>query len=218
MAWIEKDPEEVLDYVLDWSAKLGEDTISTSAWSVPGGVSEDSSSAGDQSATIWISGGTTGTVYTLTNTIVTTGGRTLEQSLYLSVIERSAEGPSTVITKADLIALAHRKLSILSVDESVTTDQTAYAEDVLQGIWDEFSGVMDFSIENPGRRYYHALADMLAAELAPHYSVPGPRRSRALGRLRAILLPDDRPDKRDINEDGTVTEAERDALRRAEFY
>lgn len=33
-----KDPDEVLDYGLDWTARLVGDTISTSQWIVPDGI------------------------------------------------------------------------------------------------------------------------------------------------------------------------------------
>ena len=40
--WPDKDPDEVLDYCLDWSDRLGSsDTISTSTWIVPTGIVAD---------------------------------------------------------------------------------------------------------------------------------------------------------------------------------
>ena len=37
-----KDPDAVLDYKIDWSAWLGDDTISQSAWSAEDGITIDS--------------------------------------------------------------------------------------------------------------------------------------------------------------------------------
>ena len=38
-----KDPEAVLDYTVDWGIWLDTDTISTSNWTVPAGITKDSS-------------------------------------------------------------------------------------------------------------------------------------------------------------------------------
>lgn len=81
----DKDPDETLDYTLDWSRWLSTDTIQASTWAVPDGLTEDASSHGDDTATVWLSGGTVGTAYTLVNTITTTGGRVAERSVSLRI-------------------------------------------------------------------------------------------------------------------------------------
>jgi len=83
-----KDPDAVLDYAIDWSRWLGSDTIQTSTWTVPPGLTEVTSSHTTTTATIWLSGGTAGETYTVTNRIVTAGGRTDERSIYLRVEQR----------------------------------------------------------------------------------------------------------------------------------
>ena len=83
-----KEDSEVLDYIEDWSDWLGSDTISTSVWSVPSGITEDSESETTTTATIWISGGTNNSNYVVTNTITTAGGRTGVRSFLLSVIRK----------------------------------------------------------------------------------------------------------------------------------
>lgn len=80
-----KDPDEVLDFVIDWTDRLGSDTIATSAWTVPSGITEDSDSETTTKTTIWLSGGTAGTEYTLQNRITTADGRTHDQSVILRV-------------------------------------------------------------------------------------------------------------------------------------
>lgn len=84
----EKDPNAVLDYPIDWSDWLDSDTISTSAWTVEPGITEDSSSNTTTVATIWLSGGTAGETYSITNTIVTAGGRTNDQTITIEVKNR----------------------------------------------------------------------------------------------------------------------------------
>jgi len=76
-----KDPSAVLDYAIDWSAWLGSDTIATSTWSVPTGITRDSDTNTTTRATIWLSGGTAGQTYQLTNTITTAGGRTDQRTI-----------------------------------------------------------------------------------------------------------------------------------------
>ena len=83
-----KDPDAVLDYVVNWSPWLGTDTITTSEWLVPAGLTKVTDSKTATSATIWLSGGTVGMNYTVTNRIVTVGGRTEDRSFTLRLQER----------------------------------------------------------------------------------------------------------------------------------
>jgi len=83
-----KDPDSTLDYKIDWSAWLGSDTINTSTWTVPSGITKVSDTHDDTSTTIWLSGGTVGTWYQLTNRITTANGRTVERSIWIKVVER----------------------------------------------------------------------------------------------------------------------------------
>lgn len=83
-----KDPESVLDYQIDWSTWLGSDTIASSSWVIPTGITEDSDSNTTTTATVWLSGGTAGTTYTVTNRIVTAGGRTEDRSLTIKCYDR----------------------------------------------------------------------------------------------------------------------------------
>lgn len=78
MAWI-KDPDAVLDYQFDWSAWLGDDTLVTVNWTVPDGLTMNSSSNTATAATVWLAGGTAGSDYTLTCRITTAGGHTDER-------------------------------------------------------------------------------------------------------------------------------------------
>jgi len=82
-----KDPSDVKDYGIDWVNVLtaeGETTIASSIWSpsVPAGLyPEDGSPQGSPPSgyidgtktVIWLAGGTAGTNYELTNTIITAG-------------------------------------------------------------------------------------------------------------------------------------------------
>lgn len=76
-----KDPDEVEFYVRDWSADLDGDTIATSTWTVPSGITKDSDTNTTTTATIKLSGGTLGSDYALVNRITTAAGRTLDKTL-----------------------------------------------------------------------------------------------------------------------------------------
>jgi hypothetical protein len=85
-----KDPDAVLDFAVNWATWLAadSDTISTSTWTVPTGITEDSESETTTVATIWLSGGTAGVKYDLVNEIVTAGGRTANRTIRIHVMER----------------------------------------------------------------------------------------------------------------------------------
>ena len=104
-----KDPDNVEPYHIVWcdkdgtndgsttdSGELQSATISTSAWTVPSGITEDSNNTAaitiagvsygaNTVATIWLSGGTAGNVYELTNQITTSDSRTLDKSICVRV-------------------------------------------------------------------------------------------------------------------------------------
>jgi hypothetical protein len=70
-----KFPDEMLDYSLNWSDWLDNDSISNSSWEVTPGIKIEYESFDDTTATIWVSGGTPREEYKLVNTITTAGGR-----------------------------------------------------------------------------------------------------------------------------------------------
>lgn len=83
-----KDPSDRMDYQIDWSDWLDADTISASAWTVATGLTEYSSINTTTAATIWLTGGTAGQDYRVTNQITTAGGRIRQQSITIQVQER----------------------------------------------------------------------------------------------------------------------------------
>ena len=89
---MKKDPDATLDYSLDWSAWLGDDTIHTSQWivepiSATNPLTVVGSSMTDKTATVWVAGGEYG-VYKLTNRITTMGGRTDDRTIIIRVLDR----------------------------------------------------------------------------------------------------------------------------------
>jgi len=85
LTWPTKDPNEKLDYDLDWTDRLSGDTVQTSVWSIPIELTNEEDSFTPTSTLIWITGGVIGESYPLTNTIQTVGGRIMVQTVELSV-------------------------------------------------------------------------------------------------------------------------------------
>lgn len=84
-----KDPDAVLDYGVDWSAWLATDeTISTSTWIVPDGLTKDSDSNTTTTTTVVLSSGTAGQTYQVTNRITTSDSRTDDRTFIVRVRER----------------------------------------------------------------------------------------------------------------------------------
>ena len=78
-----KSPDATLDYLIDWSGWLNGDTIASSTFSVPTGITKDSQMNTTTEALVWLSGGSIGTSYLLKNEIITVGGRT--ESRYFNI-------------------------------------------------------------------------------------------------------------------------------------
>jgi len=84
-----KDPNALLDYTVDWSDWLTDaDSISVSVWVVPAGLTNDHDSSTGTAATVWLSGGTLGHNYRITNRITTALGRVDERSFNVSIQDR----------------------------------------------------------------------------------------------------------------------------------
>ncbi len=80
-----KSKDSVLDYKIKWTKWLGTDTIATSTWDADSGITVDSDTNDITSATVWLSGGTTGETYCVKNTITTSGGRTEKKAFHVVI-------------------------------------------------------------------------------------------------------------------------------------
>ena len=84
-----KDPDEKLDYYFDWSSWLPTgDQIATSTWILSSGLTKESESNTLTTACVWISGGTAGRPYNVTNRITTTDGRISDRSMTIRILDR----------------------------------------------------------------------------------------------------------------------------------
>jgi hypothetical protein len=91
--WPTKDPGDILDYILDIGpAIIGNngDGIATldisSSPSNPGDLTIQRSETDGSRIVLWLAGGQAGTIYTVTFTISTMGGRSLVRSVLLPVL------------------------------------------------------------------------------------------------------------------------------------
>ena len=85
-----KTPIEVKDYTIDWqptscTPPLAQgETIASSVWDTDGAIdiliNSPAPTQTDTTTTVWISGGTANNIYTITNTITTSQGRTFQDS------------------------------------------------------------------------------------------------------------------------------------------
>jgi hypothetical protein len=83
-----KDPQATLDYRFDWSAWLDVDTIVSVTWTVPAGITQTATSNTTTTATIWLSGGTVGTRYSVVCRVTTTAGRIDERTLRIDCVQK----------------------------------------------------------------------------------------------------------------------------------
>ena len=83
-----KSENEVLDYKVDWATWLGASTLTSSVWTVPADITKDSDSSSTTDTTIWLSGGTFGDVYMVTNKIETNDSRTAERAFLIQMAIR----------------------------------------------------------------------------------------------------------------------------------
>lgn len=93
MSWEPKDPDEVLDYEIDWSDVLAADgdTIQSVVWTLPSisGLTKVSQDESAGVARIWLSGGNLrAKPWDVACRMVTAGGRTYDRTAPLYVARR----------------------------------------------------------------------------------------------------------------------------------
>ena len=123
--WPTKDPGDVLDYILDIGpAIVGNDgdgiaTVSvTVSPSNPGDLVVQSTTADGSQVVLWLSEGQAGTVYTITFSITTINGRSLQRSVLLPVLMLSvpAVPPNALVTTAGVVLTDQNGNPVLSAD------------------------------------------------------------------------------------------------------
>ena len=81
-----QDPQANLDYGFDWSGWLRPgDTIVTSTFIVASGLTKGTESHTDTTTSVFVSGGTVGVSYDITNHITTAQGRADDRTLTITI-------------------------------------------------------------------------------------------------------------------------------------
>jgi hypothetical protein len=93
MTFVLKDPDAVLDYLVDWGAEyLGTDVLTNSEWAVepdePGGVTVVPGECDGRTATVKASAGIPGRIYRLVNKVELISGKVDSRSITLRVEKR----------------------------------------------------------------------------------------------------------------------------------
>lgn len=89
-AWPTKDPDERLDYTLNWGKELSKnnDSIFESYWSINDDdqtLSIDSNGISGHFTYVWLTGGVDKQRYVLLNRIITDGGRIYERTVSIVI-------------------------------------------------------------------------------------------------------------------------------------
>lgn len=122
-----KDPDAVsTDYTVDWTGWLAGNTLVTSVWIVPSGITTVSDSHTTTTATIWLMGGTVGEDYDLINRVTDSTARTLDETIRISV-RQTAAIPTGTQRVRDLITQSMRRINYLGQGELPTADDLSDA-------------------------------------------------------------------------------------------
>ena len=85
LRWPLKDKDAKLDFQVNWVPWLAGDTLLTSTFDVPAGLTKVSENNVDGVATVWLSGGVYGRTYRVVNRVTTAAGRNDERTISLPV-------------------------------------------------------------------------------------------------------------------------------------
>jgi hypothetical protein len=91
LVWPAKDANEVIDYSIDFTDRLGDDTIASATFSLAtsAGLTIDSQEDdGDKLATVTLSAGTAGSKGKILCRVVSTDGRTMDETVSLVIRAR----------------------------------------------------------------------------------------------------------------------------------
>lgn len=127
--WVEQTPTARRDYALDWSGLLEDgDALSSSTWAAQSGIKVEANGFADGKTVVWVSKGTPGEWYWLTNTVTTTAGRS-ETAECLVFIKPGVSARSAVFGSRGA-ALVRMRERVRSLSATILPD-AQFADDVL---------------------------------------------------------------------------------------
>jgi hypothetical protein len=81
-----KDPNSTIDFAVDWAEWLNTgDTVSSSSWEVPVGLTLSSEGVTNNVTRAFLAGGIAGVDYMITNRVTTQGARIEDRSILVQV-------------------------------------------------------------------------------------------------------------------------------------
>lgn len=92
MTYYLKDPQSRVDYAIDWAGYLDRQAVAASLWSVTpteaGGIAVEETAFAPARTSATLSGGVIGHVYSVSNLVTLSDGRSDERSIVLRVEQR----------------------------------------------------------------------------------------------------------------------------------
>lgn len=103
LKWQDKDPDDQVDYSIDWTAQLGTNTISSISWKIytngawatwsqaeiVDGLQYVSSTNTDTVATLYLGSGTAFTTYSIICRMTASDATVIEQEVRIRVVEKN---------------------------------------------------------------------------------------------------------------------------------
>ena len=153
-----KDPAAILDYQVDWSDWLVGDTIATSTWSGPVGITQVDDSNTSVTTTIRLSGGTHGIDYEWVNHIVTASGQEDERSIVIQVRQQEAGASVDATDRANALTILSRwaEINVVPVLEQSRIEEIL-DDNKRASVWTSLTAFNPGDVIHPtvstGRRY-----------------------------------------------------------------
>jgi hypothetical protein len=136
LRWATKDPDEKLDFSIDFSDRMSStDSIASVTWTVPAGLTNVSVSNTSFIATIVLSGGTVDTQYQVSAKVTTTDGFILEQEVIEKIRTRQQGAMTITVENGTGLSTANTYVS--------ENDATTYHLDRDNDDWHAYSGTED---------------------------------------------------------------------------
>jgi len=152
-----KAPNSKLDYSIDWTDWLGSgDSIATSTWDTPEGITVVEENSDASYATIWLEGGTLGESYEFNNTIISDRGRKESQSLVVVVNEDLlTPGVNSFGTYAEIAT----QIALGSMGTLIRQQKRSVQESILLQAWRNIS-LMSVSLTTTDGEDYNDIREM----------------------------------------------------------
>lgn len=131
--YVEKSPGSQLDYTISFDTWLQDvETIATHTWTVPAGLTKYDQTDADRTSTVWLSGGTVDTIYTVSLHIVTSLNREEDRELIVFISPAIRDGMIPLV-------LDLRSLTSTAMGDTTINDVVYWSDYQLQVILDKYA-------------------------------------------------------------------------------